>query len=173
MPEILTIGHSTHAIERFLQLLRSGGVQALADVRRFPGSRRHPQFNAGALAEQLRDAGIEYVALCEELGGRRRAAARRSSRDSRHGSDRSVSAFGGRNASFAAYAEHMESEEFAAGLAQLEELGGRRRTAFMCAEADWRRCHRQLIAAALVARGWRVLHLLPDGRREEHPRLGS
>lgn len=154
--EILTVGHSRHPIERFLGLLRAGGVEAVADVRRFPGSRRNPQFNADELGNALRGTGIEYVRLGEGLGGRRAARADRG-------------APGSQTASFAAYARHMDSEEFAAGLVQLEELARVRRTAFMCAEADWRRCHRRLIADALAARGWRVVHLLADGRLEQHP----
>jgi uncharacterized protein (DUF488 family) len=156
--EILTVGHSTHPIERFTRLLAAAGVSAVADVRRFPGSRRNPQFDAGALGETLGVAEIEYVQLGEELGGRRSEPAR---------SDARASAW--RNRSFAAYARHMESDEFAAGLARLERLAWARRTALMCAEADWRRCHRRLIADALAARGWRVLHLRADRRLEEHP----
>lgn len=156
--EILTVGHSTYAIERFLRLLGARRVEALADVRRFPGSRRNPQFNAGALAESLRGAGIEYVRLGDELGGRRDRSGR---------GDRSAPR--PRTGPFAAYAQHMSSEEFAAGLDRLEALARAHRTALMCAEADWRRCHRRLIADALGARGWRVLHLLADGRLEQHP----
>lgn len=155
--EILTVGHSTHPIDRFVSLLRAGGAEAVADVRRYPGSRRYPQFNAGPLADALGAAGIEYERFGDELGGRRRASAR------------SAASSGWRNRSFAAYAEYMESDEFRQGLRRLETLGGERRTVLLCAEADWRRCHRRLIAAALVAHGWRVLHLRGDGRREEHP----
>lgn len=156
--EVLSVGHSTHPIERFLRLLGAAGVEALADVRRYPGSRRNPQFNAGALAGALEGAGIAYLPLGEQLGGRRGSARRRGR-----------SASGWRNPSFAAYADHMEGEEFAAGLGRLEELARARRTALMCAEADWRRCHRRLIADALTARGWRVRHLLAPGDAEEHP----
>jgi uncharacterized protein (DUF488 family) len=154
-PQILTVGHSTHPPERFLELLRSQGIEALADVRRYPASRRHPQFNREALARSLAGAGIEYVELGEQLGGRRRSSSpRRRS--------------GWRNPSFAAYAEHMESEAFAGGLARLETLATSRRTAYMCAESDWRRCHRRLISDALRERGWRVIHLHPDGGLEPH-----
>ncbi len=154
-PEILTIGHSTHPIERFIHLLRANGVALLADVRRFPGSRRHPQFNSAALEAALGEAGIGYARLGEALGGRRRARV-----GSRHS--------GWRVAAFRGYADHMETPEFAAGLERLEALARARRTAFACAEADWRRCHRRLIADALAVRGWRVLHVLADGRTEEH-----
>ena len=153
--EILTIGHSTHEIGRFETLLRGAAIEAVADVRRFPASRRHPQFSREALAAELARVGILYEWLGEELGGRRRA--RRSSPNR-----------GWRVAAFRGYADHMESREFARGLARLEALASRSRTAFMCAEGDWRRCHRRLIADALSVRGWRVVHILPDGRRADH-----
>ena len=154
--DILTVGHSTHTIERFTALLRDAGTEAIADVRRFPGSRRHPQFGAEALGRSLAEAGIAYEQFGEELGGRRR-------------SKRPAAASAWRNPSFAAYAEHTETAEFAAGLERLERLANDRRTAIMCAEADWRRCHRRLIADALVPRGWAVRHLGADGRLEAHP----
>jgi len=129
-------------------------VGAIADVRRFPGSRRHPQFGAEALSASLAAAAIHYEPLGETLGGRR------STRPGVDPSDNSA----WRNASFRAYADHMASPEFAAGLERLEAVARERRTAIMCAESDPRRCHRQLIADALLARGWRVFDLLADGR---------
>lgn len=159
-PEIFTVGHSTHPIERFLSLLREGGVEAIADVRRYPGSRRNPQFGADALAESLGSEGIGYEPFREELGGRR------SRKDAAAASPPDNSAW--RNASFRAYADYMSTAAFAAGLERLEELARRRRTAIMCAESHPSRCHRRLVADALRARGWQVVHLLPDGRREEH-----
>jgi uncharacterized protein (DUF488 family) len=159
---IFTIGHSTHPIERFIELLRAGGVEALADVRRYPGSRRNPQFGAQALARALDEAGIDYRPLGETLGGRR---------SRRRGTDagtpvRDNSAW--RNPSFRAYADHMARPEFAAGLAELSELAAATPTAVMCAEGHPSRCHRQLIADALTVVGWEVIHLLPDGGRAEH-----
>jgi uncharacterized protein (DUF488 family) len=154
--EILTVGHSTHDAERFVRLVRAHQLELVGDVRRYPGSRRHPQFNADALAATLADAGIAYEPLGEQLGGRRRARA-----DSRHTE--------WRVAAFQAYADHMDTEEFAAGVEHLERLARERRMAIMCAEGDWRRCHRRLISDALVERGWRVIHIRPDGRIEEHP----
>jgi uncharacterized protein (DUF488 family) len=153
--EILTIGHSTHPVERFVGLLRRWRVWVLCDVRRYPGSRRHPQFNADALGAALERAGIGYERLGNELGGRRRPG-----RDSRNA--------GWRVAGFRGYADHMKSAEFAAGLERLEALARRHRAAIMCAEGEWRRCHRRLISDALAARGWRVVHIRPDGRFEEH-----
>jgi uncharacterized protein (DUF488 family) len=158
--EIFTIGHSTHEFERFLALLRGPAVELVCDVRRYPGSRRSPHFAAQSLASALDEAGIAYAGLGEELGGRRRPR-----RDSPHTA--------WRVASFRGYADHMETEEFAAGLARLEALAAERRAAVMCAEGDWRRCHRRLISDALTARDWRVIHIRPDGRLEEHqPSLG-
>ena len=143
--EILTVGHSNHAIDRFVALVRGAGIEAIADVRRFPASRRNPQFDANALRQSLAKAGVEYEPFGAELGGRR-------------GED-----------AFAAYAEYMVTAAFSAGLERLEALAGQRRAAPMCAEGDWRHCHRRLIADALAARGWRVVHLLPDGALEPHP----
>jgi uncharacterized protein (DUF488 family) len=159
-PEIFTVGHSTHPIETFLSLLRDAGMEAIADVRRFPGSRRHPHFGADALAESLQSQGIDYEPFREELGGRR------SRKDAEGASPPDNSAW--RNASFRAYADYMSTDAFAAGLEGLEALARRRRTAVMCAESHPSRCHRRLIADALLARGWRVVHLLPGGRKEEH-----
>jgi uncharacterized protein (DUF488 family) len=154
LEEILTVGHSTHDEAAFVRLLRGAGVEALADVRRFPGSRRMPWFNEGALRSTLPDAGIGYVHL-PELGGRRSPAP---------GSPNS----GWRVGQFQGYADHMASEEFAAGLERLLAVAGERRTAVMCAEAQWWRCHRRLLSDALVALGWRVVHVDSTGRRERH-----
>ena len=151
---MFTIGHSTHSIDAFVGLLRGAGVEAVADVRRFPGSRRHPQFGRDALAASLRAAGIEYAHL-EALGGRR------SVRPGSPNGGWEVRAFQG-------YADHMASGEFAAGLGALEALAGERPTAVMCAEALWWQCHRRLVADALVARGWAVEHIGPDGARTAH-----
>lgn len=152
---IFTVGHSTHEAQRFLRLLQAQAVGTLVDVRRYPASRRQPQFNADALATTLGEAGFAYIGLGAELGGRRRA---------RTGSAND----GWRVAGFRAYADHMATREFAAGLARLEEVAAASATAVMCAEADWRRCHRRLIADALLIRGWRVLHILRDGGIEDH-----
>jgi len=153
--EILTIGHSTHPVEGFVALLRGHLIELVCDVRRYPGSRRHPQFGADALGATLEGAGIAYEPLGDQLGGRRRPRP-----DSPHA--------GWRVAGFRGYADHAESPEFAAGLRLLEELAQGRRAAFMCAEGDWRRCHRRLISDVLSARGWRVLHIGRDGELEEH-----
>jgi uncharacterized protein (DUF488 family) len=155
--DLLTIGHSTHPVERFVRLLRRHRIEVLCDVRRFPGSRRNPQFNAGALRDSLAGAGIAYEPFGEQLGGRRRPSK----------AVRGPAAVW-RNPSFRGYAEYMETPQFRAGVERLEELARGRRAAIMCAEADWRRCHRRLIGDALTSRGWRVVHIRPDGGLEPH-----
>ena len=152
MSEFLTIGHSVHEADEFLRMLRANGVELLADVRRYPASRRVPQFNSGVLAETLRSAGIGYEHL-EDLGGRRSPAP-----DSPNS--------GWRNEQFRGYADHMASDGFQTALARLEADG--RRTAVMCAEAQWVNCHRRLIADALVARGHDVLHVDARGGIAPH-----
>jgi uncharacterized protein (DUF488 family) len=142
---VYTIGHSTRSAEDLLALLRQAEVELVADVRAFPSSRRHPQFNRAELAKWLPEAGTGYAHM-PGLGGRRKPAA-----DSPNG--------GWREAAFRGYADYMGSEEFRRALAELEDAARERPTAVMCAEAVWWRCHRRLIADALTARGWRVEHL--------------
>jgi uncharacterized protein (DUF488 family) len=151
---ILTAGHSTHSREAFEELLRSNEVAALADVRAHPGSRRLPHFNREALERSLEGAGIAYLHV-PELGGRRRPAP---------GSGNA----GWEVAAFRGYADHMAGDEFARGLERLEDLARERRTAVMCAEALWWRCHRRLVADALTARGWHVVHIAADGSTTPH-----
>jgi uncharacterized protein (DUF488 family) len=152
--EILTVGHSTHQPDAFLDLLRGARVEALGDVRRYPGSRRMPWFGESELRAALEGAGITYLHL-PELGGRRQPAP---------GSPNG----GWQVGQFQGYADHMDSAEFAEGLERLEALARERRAAVMCAEAQWRRCHRRLLADVLVARGWTVLHLDVRGKSEPH-----
>ena len=152
--EILTVGHSNHEEAEFVELLRSAGVELLVDVRANPRS-RYPQFNRSALAGALKEAGIDYEHLGAELGGRREPL-----------SGSPNDAWG--DGPFRGYADHMATEEFAAGIERLRELAGERRVAVMCAEADWTVCHRRLVADALVAAGDRVLHLGPDGSLTDH-----
>jgi uncharacterized protein (DUF488 family) len=154
MPPVLTVGHSTRPIEELLALLAEHGVQTLVDVRRFPGSRRHPQFSRDALAASLAEAGIQYVHE-PDLGGRRAARP-----DSPHTAWR-VEAFRG-------YADHMETPEFAAALDRLIERANHETVVILCAEAVPWRCHRRLISDALVARGLPVLHILGPGRADPH-----
>ncbi len=162
-PEILTVGHSTHPIDRFIALLEGADVSAVADVRRYPGSRRNPQFGADSLRSTLGKADIAYESFAETLGGRRRL----SSVDESPALARPDNS-AWRNASFRAYADYMSEEAFEAGLARLKTLALSRRPAVMCAEAHPSRCHCQLIGDALFASGWTVLDPLADGRLEAH-----
>ena len=144
-PTIYTIGHSTRSAEEMLALLMNPGVRLVVDVRAFPSSRRNPQFNQGALAARLGAAGVAYRHL-PGLGGRR--------------SPTPGSPNGGwQETAFQGYADHMNSDEFRRALAELENAGRDLPTAIMCAEAVWWRCHRRLIADALVVGSWRVEHL--------------
>jgi uncharacterized protein (DUF488 family) len=155
MTTVWTIGHSTRTAAEFLDLLKQHGIEVVADVRHFPGSRRFPQFNQARLRDSLAAAGIGYVHLAE-LGGRR--PVRPGSRN-----------LAWRNASFRGYADHMETPEFRAGIDRLLGLARSSRTAVMCAEAVWWRCHRSLIADHLRSIGVRVLHILGPGKAVEHP----
>jgi uncharacterized protein (DUF488 family) len=146
---IVTIGHSTRALETFSDLLLREGVTHLADVRAFPASRRHPHFNKELLAPALAASGIGYTHF-PALGGRRKARS-----DSRN--------TGWRNTGFRGYADYMETAEFEAGLDSLIAAAEKDATAIMCAEAVPWRCHRTLISDALLARGTEVLHILDNG----------
>ena len=151
---IYTIGHSTRELGEFLGLLAAHGVTQIVDVRRYPASRRHPQFARAALATALDETGIRYHHE-PELGGRR--ATRRDSANTAW-----------RSAGFRGYADYMETPDFEAALARLRELARARPTAILCAEAVPWRCHRQLIADALVARGQGVGHILSTTRVDPH-----
>ena len=155
MLTVWTVGHSTRSGEEFVNILLAHGIQVLVDVRSFPGSRRYPQFNRTALAESLGRIGIEYKHE-PRLGGRRTPRA-----------DSHNTAW--RNASFRAYADHMESDEFRNGVEELLELAAHARTAVMCAEAVWWRCHRSLISDYLKAAGHTVIHIINQSKTEEHP----
>lgn len=136
-------------------MLESFEIQVLADVRSFPGSRRYPQFNKENLRNALVAVGIEYQHF-PELGGRRRARP-----DSLN--------MAWRNESFRGYADYMETKDFAAGITRLLELAAETRTAVMCAEAVWWRCHRSLISDYLKAQRVKVIHILSLGKSQEHP----
>jgi uncharacterized protein (DUF488 family) len=136
-----------------IENLRPHEIELIVDVRRFPGSRRLPQFSGVALQKDLARAGIQYRWI-QELGGRRRSSAGTSS--------------AWRNASFHAYAEHITTEEFAGGLEELLMLGPGLRTAVMCAEALWWRCHRRIIADVLTTLGVQVLHIMANDTTALH-----
>jgi len=151
---VFTIGHSTRSIDEFLRMLKSAGVAGVADVRRFPGSRRHPQFAKSALADALADAGITYRHLVE-LGGRRVPL------------PSSINT-GWRNTQFRGYADHMHTPDFRDAVDELVAWGEQLPVAVMCAEALPWRCHRWLLADALVSRGVDVKHIMDDGLKEHH-----
>jgi uncharacterized protein (DUF488 family) len=152
---IYTIGHSTHSIEEFINMLRSFHIQTLADIRRFPGSLKYPQFNKESLRESLERENIPYIHL-EGLGGRRKA--QKDSRNDRW-----------RNISFRGYADYMETEDFERAVTELQSIALKQPTAYMCSEAVWWRCHRALVSDYLKAKGWQVWHILASGKAEEHP----
>jgi uncharacterized protein (DUF488 family) len=154
-PTIWTVGHSTRSIDELLKLLAAGEVKVLADVRRFPGSRRYPHFNQEALTKSLAEAGIEYQHFVE-LGGRR----------NKRLPDSPNTAW--RVEQFNAYADHMQSAEFLEALEELMAVARKQHTAIMCSEALPHKCHRRIISDALVARGWTVRHLLSPKRIDEH-----
>ncbi|MEO8341263.1 MAG: DUF488 domain-containing protein [Nitrospirota bacterium] len=139
----------------FLELLTVNRIEAVADVRSYPGSRRYPHFNAEALNESLPENGIEYVPM-KQLGGRRQ---------SRPDSQNTV----WRNEAFRGYADYMETAEFRDGIGALVELLRRKRTAIMCAEAVWWRCHRSMISDYLKASGVTVEHIMDGGKNVIHP----
>lgn len=149
---IYTIGHSTRALEELVALLRTNGVKRLADIRRFPGSRRHPHFSRESLARALPREGIAYVHM-PELGGRR-AAAKDSPNDALT-SD-----------AFRGYADYMQTEEFARAVDAL--VAFEETTAIMCAEAVPWRCHRSFVSDELVRRGVDVVHIVGPNDRRRH-----
>ena len=152
---LFTVGHGARDIDGFLDLLRQAGVERLVDVRTAPGSRKHPQFGKEALAASLERTGIAYEWWGRDLGGWRRPLS-----DSRHISLRS--------AGFRGYADHMETDAFRDARHRLTATSRDQPTAVMCAESLWWRCHRRMLADALVASGCRVMHIGDRGRMDEH-----
>jgi len=150
-----TIGHSTRSADDFVAVLAAHGIEMLVDVRRFPGSRRHPQFGAAALEATLAGHGIGYTWL-DKLGGRRR------------GETGPLQA-GWRNTSFRAYAGYTWTEDFAQGLDELLHLAAAQRTAIMCSELLWWRCHRALVSDVLRFLGCEVIHIADQKPGKPHP----
>ena len=153
-PLVMTIGHSTHPLEEFIGLLQAHGATRVVDVRTVPRSRHNPQFNKASLPGSLKKAGLGYVHL-PGLGGLRPAK-----RDSPN--------VGWRNASFRGYADYMQTPEFAQSLEELIRLANQDRIVLMCAEAVPWRCHRSLIADALLVRGIRTEDIMSATRRTVH-----
>ena len=153
-PLVMTIGHSTRTLEEFIGLLHTHGASCVVDVRTVPRSRHNPQFNKASLPRQLKNAGLGYVHL-PGLGGLRHAK-----RDSLN--------VGWRNTSFRGYADYMQTPEFALSLDELVQLANQVQIVLMCAEAVPWRCHRSLIADALLVRGIRTEDIMSPTRRQVH-----
>lgn len=151
---IWSIGHSTQSFDEFVARLRAADIEVVADVRTVPKSRRHPHFHTDSLAAALPREAVTYRHL-PRLGGWRRAAA-----DSPNA--------GWRNVSFRGYADYAMTDDFGAGLAELEALGATGRTAMMCSEVLWWRCHRRLVADRLLVAGHEVRHLVGDRPPSRH-----
>lgn len=149
MNPVFTIGHSTRSIAEFVELLRAGRVRLVVDIRRMPRSRTNPQYNLDVLPGELEPFGIGYMRI-PELGGLR------------GGSAQVPAAVNGvwTNRSFHNYADYALTDEFRAGFAQLLEVAAERRTAILCAEAVWWRCHRRIVADYLIPAGCSVYHLM-------------
>jgi uncharacterized protein (DUF488 family) len=154
---LFSLGHGTRSAEDFVELLREAGVGVAADIRSYPGSRRHPHFQAERMRVWLQDAGIRYVAI-PRLGGFRRP---------RPNADPAANA-AWTHPAFRNYADYSLTEEYEAGLAELLDWARKMPTAFFCSESVPWRCHRLLVSNTLVARGYRVRHLFAPGRHEEH-----
>lgn len=152
---VWTIGHSTRTLEELIEMLHSFKIEMLVDIRSFPGSRRYPQFNKEALEISLPKNNIQYVHL-KNLGGRRKV-----------NPDSKNTAW--RHSAFRGYADYMETEDFKEGIKTLEKIAIKQRTAYMCSEAVWWRCHRSMVSDYLKAHDWKVMHIMGVGKEEEHP----
>jgi uncharacterized protein (DUF488 family) len=157
MPEkkIYTIGHSNRSIEELIAMLKSFDISMLADIRRFPASRKFPQFSKESLTESLNAENIGYIHI-EALGGRRQPL-----KDSPNTNWR-LPAFRG-------YADYMRTQAFHDGILELEKIAVANRTVFMCSEAVWWSCHRSLVSDYLKINGWTVMHIMNVSKAQEHP----
>jgi uncharacterized protein (DUF488 family) len=155
-PQLFSIGHSTHPLDRFLALLAEHGIEVLADIRRFPGSRKFPHFNSDNLAATLPKAGIEYHWF-EALGGRRSKTKNDTSKN-----------LGLRNESFRNYADYMFTDEYREGVKQLLAIASTKPSALMCSESVFWRCHRRLVSDFLLIKGIIVQHIMPTGKLRPH-----
>lgn len=151
---IWTIGHSNRSFDEFVGFLTGPQIELVADVRRYPGSKRYPHFNSAKMAQGLSGKGVDYRHF-PGLGGRRRPNADSVNVAWKH-------------EAFRAYADYMHTEEFEGEIAVLAKLAAQKRVAIMCAEALWWQCHRRLLADYFVASGGRVLHIVGGGKLQEH-----
>ena len=152
---IWTIGHSTHSLDEFIAMLKSFNIECVADIRSYPGSRKFPQFNREALEISLPLNEIKYVHI-KNLGGRRKVNPDSQNTVWRH-------------PAFRGYADFMETGTFHEGIEELKQLASKERTAYMCSEAVWWRCHRSMVSDYLKADGWKVMHIMHKDKAEEHP----
>jgi uncharacterized protein (DUF488 family) len=152
---LYTIGHSIHPIETFLGLLSQHQIATLVDVRSFPGSRKWPQFNREELKASVEQAGLSYE-WYKDLGGRRHSPL----------SDSPHTAW--QHPAFRSCADYADTTEFSVGIEKLSELAGKRRSAIMCSEGLWWRCHRRIVADYLTVRGWEIRHIMPNGKLAAH-----
>lgn len=152
---VWTIGHSTHSLDEFVAMLLSFNIERVVDVRSYPGSRKFPQFNKEALGVSLPANNIQYIHL-KKLGGRRKVNPESKNTSWRH-------------VAFRGYADYMETNSFAEGIKEFIEIAQQQRTAYMCSEAVWWRCHRSMISDYLKADGWNVQHIMQIGKSTEHP----
>ena len=154
--QIFTIGHSNRTREDFLALLKEFGIETVADIRRYPGSRKFPHFNRETLQEALKAEGVNYIWF-ESLGGRRHGEKNAESKNT-----------GLKSPAFRNYADYMATGEFRQGIEKLLEAAGESKTAIMCAEALYWRCHRRLVCDYLAAHNVEVRHILESGKLLEH-----
>ena len=152
---IWTIGHSTRTLVDFISMLHSFKIELIVDIRSYPGSRKFPQFNKEALEISLPENKIQYVHL-RDLGGRRKVHP-----DSKNTVWRHIA--------FRGYADYMETVSFKEGIKELEKIALKQRTAYMCSEAVWWRCHRSMVSDYLKVHGWNVMHIMAIGKEDEHP----
>ncbi|MFI5324358.1 MAG: DUF488 family protein [Thermodesulfobacteriota bacterium] len=141
-PRIFSIGHSNRKLGEFISILKNYGIEALADIRSYPHSKRNPHFDRELLERELPVEGIEYVWI-RELGGMREGG----------------------------YEEHMKTDDFSRGLAALILIGGEKKTVFMCSELDWRSCHRSFVSQAVHNLGREVVHIYDESESEAHSGL--
>lgn len=151
---IWTIGHSTRLLEELVAMLHSFNIELVADIRSFPGSRKFPQFNKEALETSLPQNSIQYVHI-KDLGGRRKG-----NPDSKN--------TGWRHIAFRSYADYMETDAFKDGIKELGKIALKKRTAYMCSEALWWRCHRSMVSDYLKLHGWKVMHIMAIEKSKEH-----
>lgn len=153
--EIWTIGHSTHSLDAFTAMLKSFQIEVVADIRSFPGSHRVPQFNKESLQITLPQNNIQYIHI-KNLGGRRKVNPNSKNTSWRH-------------PAFRGYADFMETAIFKEGIRKLEQIASEKRTAYMCSEAVWWRCHRAMVSDYLKVSSWKVMHMMGVGKTAEHP----